>query len=356
MHSDPESRRDRILRWLPAMLLFYAVAASTIGAAWFSTGYTFRSSPSFFSLLVWQGGGYAVWGFLVVPLFGVIARRARSIGRAIIYVVILLIPIVLIVSPLISWWLNVAHPDAPFRPPSTFRLTAERLFLDILLGSFAAAAVLAYEAIRRAGNESAARVAAERETERARLQMVKSQLRPHFLFNTLHTISALIEVDPARAQQMLHDLSSLLRLTLERHEVQMTTLKQELELVRLYLSIQKVRLGDRLVVREEIGEGLESFPIPDLLLQPIVENAVMHGIAPRSRGGTVTLRASRGPEVLQLEVRDDGPGPGGEVTEGVGLSNTRARLEHLYRGHASLTMRREGNETLVRIILPLEQR
>lgn len=355
MPSDPE-RRNRLLRFLPSMLVVYAVAASTFAAAGFATRYPFGTSPSFIHLLAWQGGGYVLWGFGVVPLFALIARRARSIIRAVVYLVILLFPIALVVSPLISWWLDVAHPEALLRPSATFTLSAERFPLDILLGSLAAAAVLAYEAIRRAGVESAARVVAERETERARLQMLKAQLRPHFLFNTLHTINALIEIDAARAQQMLHDLSALLRLTLERHEVQMTTLEQELEAARLYLSIQKVRLGDRLLVREEIDGGLGSFPVPDLLLQPLVENAVLHGIAPISRGGTVTLRARQTENGLELEVRDDGRGPAGEMREGVGLSSTRARLEALYQGQAPLAMQREGNETLIRIFIPAEQR
>jgi two-component system, LytTR family, sensor kinase len=167
---------------------------------------------------------------------------------------------------------------------------------------------------------------------RARLQLLKTQLHPHFLFNTLNAVAALIYTDVEAAERVLARLGDLLRLALEDFGVQEAPLARELEVIRYYLEIEQARLGPRLRVCWKIAPEVTDALVPTFLLQPLIENAIRHGIAPRSEPGRIEVRAWREGAELCLEVRDDGPGlqvkakPGG----GVGLANTRARLLHLY--------------------------
>lgn len=168
----------------------------------------------------------------------------------------------------------------------------------------------------------------------SRLQVLKGQLQPHFLFNTLNAISELIYRDPEAAERMIGDLSDLLRLSFEKLEVQEISLKQELEFLRKYLEIEQMRFQDRLRVEMEIAPDTLDASVPNMILQPLVENAIKHGIAPRSTGGKIQIGAHRSNGTLELSVSDNGIGvPFNDVenlSEGVGLSNTRRRLKHLY--------------------------
>lgn len=168
----------------------------------------------------------------------------------------------------------------------------------------------------------------------SRLQVLKMQLHPHFLFNTLNAISELIYKDREAAERMLGDLSDLLRLSFENLEVQEISLKQELEFLRKYLEIEQMRFQNRLRVEIEIAPDTLDAGVPNMILQPLVENAIKHGIAPRSSGGVIEIGATRNNGSLELTVADDGIGvPFNDVenlSEGVGLSNTRRRLKHLY--------------------------
>lgn len=172
----------------------------------------------------------------------------------------------------------------------------------------------------------------------SRLQVLKMQLHPHFLFNTLNAISELIYRDPESAEQMISDLSDLLRMSFENLEVQEIPLKQELEFLEKYLEIEQMRFHDRLKVEMSISPETLDAGVPNMILQPLVENAIKHGIGPRSEGGQINIGASRQNGNLALTVSDNGLGvPFGDVanlSEGVGLSNTRRRLRHLYgEGH-----------------------
>jgi signal transduction histidine kinase len=170
------------------------------------------------------------------------------------------------------------------------------------------------------------------------LKALRMQLHPHFLFNALNSISSLIDEDPKSAKKMLARLGDFLRLTLSDSGVQETSLHRELEFLKSYLEIEQFRFEDRLSVSMEIDPQSLDARVPNLILQPIVENAIKHGVAPRESGGHITIRAMRYAAVLYLQVRDDGPGlhPQRSVGElfdvGVGLSNTKDRLQNLY-GH-----------------------
>jgi two-component system, LytTR family, sensor kinase len=170
----------------------------------------------------------------------------------------------------------------------------------------------------------------------AQLQALQRQLHPHFLFNTLHTISALMHRDTEAADTMLARLSDLLRLTLDRLGIQEVPLKEELEFLEKYLEIERTRFGDRLTVQMEIEPETLDVCVPNLILQPLVENAIRHGIAPKVGGGRLQIVARRTGDRLWLMVRDTGPGLTqaklDAFNSGVGVSNTRSRLEHLYPG------------------------
>ena len=166
----------------------------------------------------------------------------------------------------------------------------------------------------------------------AQLQALRMQLHPHFLFNTLNAISTLVHKDPESADRMIARLSELLRLTIKNVGVQEVPLAQELEFLDRYLQIERTRFGDRLAVHMDIAPETLDASTPYLVLQPLVENAIRHGIASRAAPGCVTVRSSRDGGMLVLEVRDDGPGiqPGVAPRSGVGISSTRARLDGLY--------------------------
>jgi LytS/YehU family sensor histidine kinase len=211
-------------------------------------------------------------------------------------------------------------------------------FVPTLVRSFASesialGAVLAIvhgiEAHRRYREREVHAARLETELAAARLDALTAQLQPHFLFNTLNSIATLMRRDVDAAEEMLAHLGALLHKTLrsgERHEV---TLAEELELLEQYLAIMQIRFEDRLVVRKNIDAGVTGASVPQLVLQPLVENAIRHGISRRPGAGLIEIAATRLGQSLEITVRDDGDGMVGE-SEGIGLSNTRRRLRQLY--------------------------
>lgn len=180
----------------------------------------------------------------------------------------------------------------------------------------------------------------EAKLAQTQLQILKMQLHPHFLFNTLNAISALIHQDVELADRMIARLGDLLRTTLENANQQEVSLRQELEFIQPYLEIEKARLGARLTVRMAVDPAVVDARVPNLILQPLVENAIRHGVASRTEPGWIAIAASRDNGSLRLEVTDDGPGlPAGDTTSaGIGLANTRARLEKLYGANHRLEL------------------
>jgi hypothetical protein len=171
----------------------------------------------------------------------------------------------------------------------------------------------------------------------ARLHLLRMQLQPHFLFNTLHAISALIPRDPAGADRMLIRLSALLRLSMQQDRSRGVPLAREIEVLHAYLDIQTVRFGDRLRVSWDLEPAALAVPVPPLLLQPLVENAVQHGIGDRSAGGGVHIAARIDGAALRIDITDDGRGlTRVPPIEGRGLGNTRARLAEFAPGAADL--------------------
>jgi hypothetical protein len=174
----------------------------------------------------------------------------------------------------------------------------------------------------------------EARLNQANLQALKVQLQPHFLFNTLNAIATLIHENPRAADDMIGALSQFLRMCLDVSSQNEVPLQKELEFVNRYLDIQQIRFGGRLRIQREIDPAAGGAMVPPLLLQPLVENSIRHGIETRESGGLVTIRVQRHEEMLLLEVCDDGGGFTGRellaMSEGIGLSNTKARLQALY--------------------------
>jgi sensor histidine kinase YesM len=197
----------------------------------------------------------------------------------------------------------------------------------------------------------------ETQLAHAQLTALKMQLDPHFLFNTLHAISSLMHEDAAAAEKTVNRLSDLLRLSVENGNVQQVTLRREMEFLEGYLDIQKTRLRDRLNVRLHLDPGTLEALVPNMILQPLVENAVKYGIASRNTPGTLVIRAECHDEVLRLEITDDGPGLNpirvDKPTRGVGIANARARLQQLYGETHHFSMSRPpGGGTQVRLEIP----
>lgn len=196
-----------------------------------------------------------------------------------------------------------------------------------------------------------------RQLAEARLQALRMQLNPHFLFNTLNAIATLVHRDPHAADEMIACLSDFLRLTLNSQNIPETPLRTELEFARRYLDIEKVRFGPRLEVLEDIDPACLAAPVPTLLLQPLLENAIRHGIERSEDNGRIELSAHRLGDRLALRISNSGPpldpATAGSRRTGVGLANTRARLQELHGDSASLQLEnRPGGGLAVEVLLP----
>jgi two-component system LytT family sensor kinase len=192
----------------------------------------------------------------------------------------------------------------------------------------------------------------------ARMDALISQINPHFLFNTLNTISSLIRFDPEMARTVLHKLSNILRRRLKA-QVHFMPLRQELEFIDDYLDIEVVRFGrDKLQIRKEIDPATLEMVVPSMILQPLVENALRHGIAPKVEGGVITLRAQRGSGRLIVEIIDDGVGMSEQrqmevYGSGIGISNVRERLKVVYGQDFVMKIdSRPGKGTAIRFEIP----
>ena len=189
---------------------------------------------------------------------------------------------------------------------------------------------------------------------RAQLQSLKLQLQPHFLFNTMHAIGSLMHYDVNTADRMLNRLSDMLRTSLRECENSVVTLKQEMSFIEAYLEIEKIRFEHRLQVEWAIPDYFHDESIPPFILQPLVENAIKYGVAPRAEGGRIVIRAYAEGASLMLEVADDAPPQAVQQKGfGIGLSNTRSRLEALYGAGQDLALVRSAHGTIARITIPL---
>ena len=190
--------------------------------------------------------------------------------------------------------------------------------------------------------EKIKRLTSEKKAAEANLKLLQAQIEPHFLFNTLSNVLTLFDNDVEKGKSMLMDFISYLRTSLVKIRGQRTTLGHEMEMIRAYLNIFKVRMEDRLNFSIELPEPLADIEFPPMLLQPLVENAVKHGLEPKVEGGDIMIKAEEKNGLLSLEVIDTGIGITGHYHSGLGLSNVRERLESLYDNRASVSL--EANQ------------
>jgi sensor histidine kinase YesM len=198
--------------------------------------------------------------------------------------------------------------------------------------------------------ERISRLSKEKEALEANLRLLQAQIEPHFLFNTLSNILSLIDTDPPKGKLMLMDLIQYLRNSLSRTRHEMIPLDQEMELIRAYLNILKIRMGERLNFSIDLSESLREYPFPPMLIQPLVENAVKHGLDPKIEGGTIVIKAAEGEGLIRIEVVDSGVGFTAYFEPGVGMGNVRERLNLLYGNEGRLVIE-ENQPTGVRAVI-----
>lgn len=304
----------------------------------------FKKPPTFSEMMLWELPYWIIWAGLA-PIILHLTRRFKLERdnwpvslmvhlSACVFLSIIHRAIYLI----LGWMLHVAA----FRRVSTVsELYGFLFFFNLPTGFMSYGTILlisqvvdfyhsSQEKELKASQLKAELAEARLQATEAQLHALRVQLHPHFLFNTLNSISALLEEDVEAADEMIARLGDFLRMTLDSSAAQQVTLAQELESLGCYLDIERVRFQDRLSVTIDIEPQALASKVPNLLLQPIVENAIRHAIAPRFTPGSIEIRAHGSGDMLSIQIKDNGPGLGESFREGIGLANTRARLERLY--------------------------
>jgi two-component system LytT family sensor kinase len=339
--------------WVLVLAVWMLIGLSfTLNYYFFAEHYVtiFRQQPTIGQMLVWELPYWLLWAGLAPVVFLFTRRfpidRERWFLNSMLHIVACVALTIAhrAIYLIIGWLLHVAaYRDLTSIPD----LYSSDILFNLPTGfmSYGTIFLISYviDYYRRHQEEElkisrlkAELAEAKLQVTEAQLQALKMQLHPHFLFNTLNSISALLDEDAEAADQMLARLGDFLRMTLQNSGAQQVTLQEELEFLRCYLEIERVRFQDRLTVTMKIeAETLEA-RVPNLILQPIVENAIRHGIVSRIAPGQIEISASLTGEALQLRVKDNGPGLGSVdgaraiVKEGLGLANTRARLAQMY--------------------------
>jgi signal transduction histidine kinase len=305
------------------------------------------------------------WALFTPLIFWLVSRSGVLRARWLRIVLLLLLGIVVAITVYVmldfarSVVITVPNPRrrggpvfAPLREIGRFR------FLNQLIVYLAVVATgFAREFFLRDRHREKNHAELQAQLAEARLDALRMQINPHFLFNTLHAVSALVERDPGGVRRMIARLSELLRYTIESHATDEVPLSEELAFLRRYIEIMEIRFQGRLQVVQSIDNATLDALLPNLILQPLVENALEHGVNRAGGEGRIDIAAQRDGARLVLTVRDNGPGLEPNSGSGVGLANTRARLAQLYGDAATLTLENaEGGGVLARIALPFHQR
>jgi two-component system LytT family sensor kinase len=317
---------------------------------------------SWLSVLVLNGGYWYAWA-LMTPALVWLSQHVRFERPGMHRAVLVHVPAAVLCSLAhialmtgVEWWLAMSDGRA-FWWAAEFKHAALRNFAWELMTYAAIAglghAVLYYRELR---DRAVRGRQLEAQLIEARMATLQQQLRPHFLFNTLHAVSALMHRDVEAADRTLTQLSDLLRMTLEHAGEQEVTLRTELDFLTKYLGIEQTRFADRLVVRFDIEPDTLDTLLPSLLLQPLVENAIKHGVARKAGPGHVHISARRAHDKLWIEVRDDGAGLSDNalsaLQKGIGVSTTRARLQHQFGADFRFEFHRQEPGVAVVVAVP----
>lgn len=357
MHAENHPPR----RWKTTAVAFGFWTLLAVSYA-FSAGLSGMSegeAPNWGRMLTWYLASFWLW-MLLVPLLARLGRRTAGVGWGRFCLVhvpaslaIALLQVVVRVGVFWAIWhsaITNAHSFGEYlQREFVFNFYFAQLTYWVIL-----AVLRGMDSKRHLRDERVRNARLETQLAQSQLQAMRMQLQPHFLFNTLNAISALALAEPNRARRMIARLGDLLRLTLEERHAPLVALSHELELVRCYLEIQHERFRDRLETRFDVANDTLQAAVPGMLLQPLVENALRHGLLDKTTPGRLQVRARREGGYLHLSVEDDGLGmPDGGIVEGVGLGTTRERLRMQFEDSASLELQpRPGGGTRVRLRLP----
>ncbi len=239
--------------------------------------------------------------------------------------------------------------------PTLYGLLAANAITELMIFWAASGVIQAAEFARRLNEQRARSLVLEHEVTQARLSALGAQIRPHFLFNTLNAVTTLMRRDVDAAERVTMQLADLLEASLRSTDGHEVSLREEVRMTERYLEIMSHRFGDRLAIEWSVESGIDSAQVPSFLLQPLVENALEHGIAKRPGAGLLRVAVQRHSDMLSICVEDNGPGMSKNGTTpqpGIGLANVRQRLEHLYGSYQCLTLQSSANGTQVVVELP----
>ena len=322
---------------LPALFALLVVGALTVTAMWLAGDDPRDWSAYSVSMLF-----VTLLGMVVAVTLCMLRPWLQRLPKHLPYVgVWLLILLLVLVASIVAHWFDGALQMHLVRS-SLPVFVRDNVLIATLLG----AALLRYFYVLA---QWQARLAA---VTRAQVEALQARIRPHFLFNSMNTVAALIRVDPAAAERTVEDLSELFRAALGQHDTDDGTLGEELALIDRYLAIEQLRLGTRLRVQRELDDLPADFPLPRLLLQPLVENAVRHGIQPLREGGEVVLRGHRGGGGIRIEISNPLPDTPAEPGNGHGLDSVRQRIVYRYGPLAKVQAGPQGNRFVVLLYLP----
>ena len=357
---DPQPNRSSVLR-LAGLLAFWTVIGLAFAGQFYLSNSMIGRPVAWSQAIAYALADWYVWAVLSVPVLW-LGRRFPPEGPAVARTVIIHLAAALIISFVyvaLRAAVGLGHSRLigeevtfaeVFRP-----LLVKTYPFNLLVYGVILALGHALDYYRRYHERTVQSLELERRLAEARLQALMRQLKPHFLFNTLNGIASLMHRDVAAADRMLVRLGELLRLTMHHPGQPLTKLRDEIAFIEKYLEIERIRFQDRLEVEIAAAPDTLEAEVPSLLLQPLVENAIRHGIEPHARRGRIAVSARRDGEELQLSVRDNGGGlpPGGFAREGIGLANTRARLRELYGArHRFELSNLPGGGLEVRLALP----
>lgn len=224
------------------------------------------------------------------------------------------------------------------------------LFFGLIISNFFISRHKLSYAASKIQEERLKRMTTEKQAAETQLKLLQAQIEPHFLFNTLSTIISLLETDVAKGKTMLLDLTHYLRAALDKSRSSRSTLGQEIKLIQAYVQIHAIRMGERLTVDIHLPENLKTIPFPPMLIQPLVENALKHGLDPLIDGGSLTISACKIDDLVQIRISDTGKGLSKTSGKGVGLANIQQRLESIYGDNGRLVLQENEGPGLTAIL------
>lgn len=327
--------------------LFYTILISTFIALFLTfTGIT--AAPFIVNLIISQSFGISICSLIMFLLWVFKPEKMASLAFIVMAGIASGALIGLQIGPLLLR--EIFSTDINLMEKSFLQTIVLAIFFGITASYFFISKARLKVSQEEIQQERIKRLSREKEALEANLRLLQAQIEPHFLFNTLSNVLSLIDTDPTRGKSMLVDLIHYLRTSLSRTLPEKITLDQEIDMIEAYLNIQKIRMGERLHFQIELPDALRKHPFPPMLLQPLVENAVTHGLAPAVEGGEITIKAREEADLMRIEVMDTGVGFSSFHNGGVGIENVKKRLQLLYGGKGRLILE-ENKPTGVRAII-----